>query len=553
MRIITSLLFFFPIWLNAQTLSGIVYQEGTDSVIAKATVYYNGSLASTITDELGRFKLKSIEGKIPVIVSCIGYHSETVEDYPKNETLKVYLKPKINELKEVIIRNDGMTREEKVRQFRKEFLGTSEFALSCTIDNTEDIDLAYSKSDKTLTAYCSEPIQITNEKLGYKVSYYLESFIKSPKNTKFSGNYVFTELGGLIDSSQVIINREKAYRGSRMAFIRGLWSNNLDETGFRILTAFYDPIPADSILVRNEQSQKFINLKSRLLITHRSRPGKITYVSQLKPYAFISEQGFYNTSLQWAGFMTMQRVGDLLPFEYQTPFAGRSTLVEPDKPPLERSNKTERSFKLKTKSGPSDLDFIYDIVLSARNPLDHRLIVKKWQTAISYKVHGSFRQISDTKITEIFKDLSTLTGLEITKATDDNPANFLILNGGNPNRFKDVISSEAIKYLQNRDSDGIYYLLSEEGFSYLVVMVGFRNKPSSEEVYSTIKKRIIKGFGFFGTQEKNENSIFYNYTNRLPDTIAPYDQKIIKTLYNTNVKSGMSGYELKAVLGNIDK
>ena len=137
-----------PLYLRAQFINGVVYNAATDSVIANATVYYSGSLTATITNSLGHFKLPAKQGGVPLIISYIGYHSETIFNYIPNEALQIFLKPKNNELQEVIIRNDGMSREEKVQRFTREFLGTSEFSLSCIITNIDDIDLAYNKKNK---------------------------------------------------------------------------------------------------------------------------------------------------------------------------------------------------------------------------------------------------------------------------------------------------------------------------------------------------------------------------------------------------------------------
>jgi hypothetical protein len=179
--LLITLLWVLPFWLCAQILTGKVYRAGTDSVIASASVYYSGSLNGTMTNSEGVFELPIKSGQVPLIISCVGYSSATVERYKAGDDIKVYLEPKQQQLQNVVVRFDGMTREEKERIFIQEFIGTSVYARSCTITNLEDIDLAYSKKTGALTASCTKPILIENKMLGYTLTYYLDYFAKLPK------------------------------------------------------------------------------------------------------------------------------------------------------------------------------------------------------------------------------------------------------------------------------------------------------------------------------------------------------------------------------------
>ena len=152
--------------LCAQTINGRVYKAGTDSVIAQASVYYGGTQTGTITDAEGVFKIKQIQGKIPMVVSCIGYYSTILNDYSSESELNIYLKPKVNELQGITISAGGMSRADMEKLFIREFIGVSDNAMSCRIINLDDVDLYYSKKNNTLTAFSDKPLEIENKRLG---------------------------------------------------------------------------------------------------------------------------------------------------------------------------------------------------------------------------------------------------------------------------------------------------------------------------------------------------------------------------------------------------
>jgi len=536
---------FLPFILNAQILQGRVFREGSDSVIAKASVYYSGSLNATITDENGMFKLPAMPGKIPLIISCLGYQSETVINYNTEEQLIVYLKPKSAQLREVVIRNDGMTREEKVRLFKAEFLGTSEYARSCNITNIDDIDLAYSKKTKTLSAYCNTPILIENNKLGYSLKYFLDKFVKTPKNTSFSGSFIFHENADTSDLSQINNNRKSAYRGSRMEFIRSVWSKNPEGSGFKILSPFYDPVPVDSILTGDALTGKFLNIKNKILITHKKNPGRFAHLTQNTSNSYIDKVGFYDTSLRWSGFMAAQRVGDMLPFEY---------VFSPDNPSQYSVTKIkdDQVKGQKAKRLPYDLLIMKPIFLTINNKSDQRLVIKKWQTPINYKVFGNLGAYTDKKIDSFFQQLAQLTGIQITETKVDSEVNFYILADGNPNKFTTILTPEAIEYLKRPGSDGSYYTTTDEGFESMVQMIGLNQQPPDEIVWSMVQKKIMKGLGFFGVTEDKANSIFYRRLNVVPDSLSDFDTKVIRILYHPSVKSGMTEKNFDEVLKGSD-
>ena len=324
-RYLYCLLFFvLPLVANAQLINGVVYTFGTQTPVPHASVYYGSSLTGTLTNKQGEFALPIKPGKHPIIVSSVGYYSEVITDYSPNQWLTVYLKPKVQEMREVTIGYDGMSRKEKERIFKREFLGIDDYALGCTILNMDDIDFRYSRKTQTLTAFCNKPIEIDNKKLGYHITYFLDRFKKTDQAVDFAGNFIFKENIDNTNQAKILRNREDAYQGSRMQLIRALWANKLGKTPFKIYTASMDKISVDSVVFMNKANEKFIFLRNDIVIVYKSIYRQATELRQIKPPTLIDETGYYGAGLIWYGGMGTQRVGLMLPFEY------RSASEEPD-------------------------------------------------------------------------------------------------------------------------------------------------------------------------------------------------------------------------------
>lgn len=304
----------------AQTVAGRVFRDSSNVPIANASVYYGGTMHGTITDGQGKFDLVVKQQAIPIIVSCIGYYSSKVYYLP-GQPLIVHLKPKPELLKAVTIRPDGMDRSKEIEIFVREFIGISENARSCTIANIDDINLFYDKRTNVLTANCDKPIIIKNKRLGYTITYYLDECTIRPKlSVLFAGNYIFKDNITIADKSwpKIQRNREDAYAGSRMQFIRALWNQDVKKTVFKIYNRFFERIPEDSILVRDSIRQKYVHLRNHIFVVNSDDPRKKNSLVQSEKFTFIDKDGYYGPGLIWSGLLGQQRIGDLLPFDYQS-------------------------------------------------------------------------------------------------------------------------------------------------------------------------------------------------------------------------------------------
>lgn len=306
--------------VSAQVIKGRVLDQETDSAVAFANVYFNSSLKGTITDVDGKFQLNAAgyEGQ-EIVISYVGYESLTLRDYSPAKTYKIYLMPSTNMLREIVVEPDDMPRKKKEEIFLREFLGSSPNAKKCKIQNLREVRLMYFKSTKTLLGYADEPLIIRNKALGYTLTYYLDEFKKTPRHMLYNGNFLF-KIDSLSNGEEKKISkrRRSTYEGSRMHFIRSLWSIETDDNVFQL----YELKTGERIYyldlkVSNEQQ----GLKS----FYYPGPIRIRYVNQSSILEFeedhrtvFSENGYFDPqNIYWRGALAADRIGDLLPYEYQ--------------------------------------------------------------------------------------------------------------------------------------------------------------------------------------------------------------------------------------------
>ena len=322
LRVLTLFFLILSFEVSAQVVEGQILINGTEEPLANASIYYDGMYKGGISNEHGIFRLVSADSvRVPIIISAVGYHSTSIADYKSGEFLKIYLEPKIYSLDAVVVTYDGMSREEKEAIFKKEFIGISENSLNCEILNLDDINLVYNRKRGTVEAFADDPVILQNTALGFKITYYLEQFRFSPEGIYFSGNYYFepdTTLAGK-DLARVEKRRRQAYLGSRMHFIRSLYNDRLKKDGFSLLNLARKAKDNSGMVVDRENGRS-IFMESRLAVIYKGRSNSITFLDKNKKFTSIDKNGFYDPGgISWSGGMASQRMGDLLPFEYEDP------------------------------------------------------------------------------------------------------------------------------------------------------------------------------------------------------------------------------------------
>jgi hypothetical protein len=158
---------------------------------------------------------------------------------------------------------EGMKmRKENLELFRQAFLGTDEYARSCTILNDSVLRFNWDSSEFSASAY--QPLLVDNDKLGYRIKIILNEFTllydsmaykKIQQNKKkmtdiagsvyqMQGEYFFIPHppGRRGKQERIKKSRLKAYYGSRMHFLRSLYLGNPRKHGYYIQPDYY-PAP----------------------------------------------------------------------------------------------------------------------------------------------------------------------------------------------------------------------------------------------------------------------------------------------------------------------
>lgn len=120
------------------------------------------------------------------------------------------------------------------------FIGTTQEAFDCTIENTKALKFYYDKKMQALSVSANEPLKIINKALGYQIDYTLESFEYNARSRIliFSGYPVFTEIQkGKRKMRKWEEKRKDCYKGSVMHFMRALYRNKLSQEGFVVQKA----------------------------------------------------------------------------------------------------------------------------------------------------------------------------------------------------------------------------------------------------------------------------------------------------------------------------
>ena len=142
---------------NAQTkenntVKGRVLEYETGKPLENVNVYISGTTWGTTTDQAGNFEIKNIPSGIQQIVaSIIGYESRTKSLHLSNGKtyiLTFQLPVTHYELEAVNVSGEVPAAWKRNYQlFEKWFLGSSEFASNCVIENPEVINFTWTNKN----------------------------------------------------------------------------------------------------------------------------------------------------------------------------------------------------------------------------------------------------------------------------------------------------------------------------------------------------------------------------------------------------------------------
>jgi hypothetical protein len=223
------------------TISGKVVDADTKEPLIAASVFAQNTTKGTITDKDGMFNLYLDKGGYELIISFSGYTSKTITvDKDSSRQLNIEMQKADNSMNEVIIKSSNEVPDgwEKYGQFFiQHFIGATPFADSCALLNPEVLKFLYYKKSDRLKILATEPLQIANKSLGYNLRYEMDSFVYHFKTdiNSYRGLCLYTEMEGTQEQqTEWKKNREEAYYGSRLHFLRSYYDSTLKKEGFTV-------------------------------------------------------------------------------------------------------------------------------------------------------------------------------------------------------------------------------------------------------------------------------------------------------------------------------
>lgn len=225
-------------------ISGKITDGATGKPIPGCSVYFSNTSKGDISTASGEFVLKNLPaGKYQLVISAIGYETKVMlvssNNYPHK--LEVQLRVHASQLSEVTVQPSLINGWAKWGQvFLDNFIGTIPNASYCRLTNHDVIKFWFSEKNNRLTAHADEPLIIENAALGYIIKFKLEEFTLdfNSQLLVYNGYPLFQEMtaSNVKKQNKWKENRELAYYGSLLDFMRCLYHDRWLQAGYHIVT-----------------------------------------------------------------------------------------------------------------------------------------------------------------------------------------------------------------------------------------------------------------------------------------------------------------------------
>ncbi len=235
-------------------ISGRVIDKNSHLPIEYASIYVNGTTIGTTSNSNGEFELRVDYANFQLAITHASYNSELLELNLKSDTLLlVRLLPKTIHIQAVQVEAQNL-RNKNLEYFKELFLGRDYWGQHAIIKNDSVLSFVVDYSGDHLRnttmirkpeyfeVHASAPLVIEMNELGYILEYDLISF-RQELNTDLDtmivsslgySYYKETDPGSILHAYRIKMNRQKAYYGSPMHFIRSLYDNELMKNGYII-------------------------------------------------------------------------------------------------------------------------------------------------------------------------------------------------------------------------------------------------------------------------------------------------------------------------------
>lgn len=331
--------------VQSQTMITGTVKDSINTPIPYATVYLSKTSFGVLANGKGEYLLKIPEnGTYELVASCVGYksNSQIIKVEGINKEISIKLSEQIALVNEVSINGKDRNRQQNYHQFLRFFIGNTTNSPYCTIKNPEDLIVYHESEGNNLKAYSKQPLIIINSALGYKIIYDLINFQCSPITSqfKYSGRYYFQDITKpKKKNTRTTRSRLIAYYGSRMHFMRALFTNTVRQESFEICNIGSDSCGNDSLTYAIQESElrlatnpemitldfpngiviKYFDNHPELfelpyIFCPRNHFSKIVFSDQVQLFKNGYSSDGYNIS--WSGEMSLDRIAEMLPFDF---------------------------------------------------------------------------------------------------------------------------------------------------------------------------------------------------------------------------------------------
>lgn len=232
-------------WVISQTnqpqvIRGVVTDEQTGEILPGVHIYISQTTVGTVSKNDGTFELAHrLNGTYKLVASYVGYNTLTkqVGLYPESGPVEIDFKlsPASAEIGELEVQASNSEWQNHFNEFRRYFLGSSEFADKTIIENAWSLNFE-NDDEGRLIAEAPEPLVVTNYALGYEIEIDLVEF-KWDRNRNSGLYVVYTRFHELNPENSDQLeewsrNRRSAYRGSFEHFLKSLYNGELTANRF---------------------------------------------------------------------------------------------------------------------------------------------------------------------------------------------------------------------------------------------------------------------------------------------------------------------------------
>ncbi|MBX2872020.1 MAG: carboxypeptidase-like regulatory domain-containing protein [Saprospiraceae bacterium] len=333
----------------AQSVQLQILDSNTDEPVSDAFVFIASTSIGSSSDEQGLVELNLQGlGQVELVFSHLSYELKSLIIKPGDAIpTTVYLQSQTLDIDEVVVKSSASEkRAQWMRQFEYAFLGPLNIRNKVKIENPKV--LLFREDEAGLTAEAMDYIDVANESLGYRLRFYLDTFlIDTLGDVRYAGKVFFQEAMKKKGSKRISRARGRAFRNGKEHFFRWLTQDAQDRNsktftiGKARLNEATKQLDYQKIAVENLQLTRglwvdTLMIEDYLVVTDprlttrapiwslpfRLRRRASSMLRSKSGEILISRSGeiLNPQDIEEYGHWTAQRVGELMPLDFDFSF-----------------------------------------------------------------------------------------------------------------------------------------------------------------------------------------------------------------------------------------